>query len=78
MCQVNINCSLPTFMANSYWSELDIVPRLNHRTDCWIEWTILTSNYMDKTVVGPDWFDYCIIVLTIESISVACNYYFVC
>ena len=36
--------------------------RMDHSTDCWIQWTNLTVNYMDRSVVRLDWFQYCIIV----------------
>ena len=47
--------------------------RIDHRTDCWIQWTNLTISYS-----GQARFHYCIIVCTIESILhvVDCNYYF--
>ena len=47
--------------------------RIDHRTDCWIQWINLTV-----TVVRSDRFHYCIIVCTIESIPVGCNHYFNC
>ena len=42
----------------------------DHRTGCWIEWTNITVNYMDRSVVRSDWFHYCI------NYSVDSNYYF--
>ena len=46
----------------------------DHRTDCWIQWT----NLLSVTVVRSDWFHYCVIVCTIESIPFDCNHYFNC
>ena len=34
----------------------------DHRTDRWIQWTDLTVNYMDKTAVGSNYFQFCNIV----------------
>ena len=48
----------------------------DHSTDCWIQWAKLTVSYMDRIMVRSDWLHYCIIVCTIESISVDCNCYF--
>ena len=50
--------------------------QMDHRTDCWIQWTNLTVSYMDRIVARSDQFHCCIIVCTIESIPVDCNHYF--
>ena len=51
---------------------------MDHRTDCWTQWTNLTVNYMDRTVVRSDWFHSGIIVGATESISVYSNHYLNC
>ena len=57
------------FCVSGHWTD--------HRTDCWIQWTNLTNiSYIDRTVTRSDWFRYCVIVCTIESILVRCNHYF--
>ena len=38
----------------------------------------LSCSYMDRIVDRSDWFHYCIIVCTIESIPVDYNHYFDC
>ena len=48
----------------------------DHRTDCLVQWANLTVSYMDRIVARLDWFHYCIIVCTIESIPVDYNHYF--
>ena len=40
--------------------------------------TCITINYMNRTVVGSDWFHYYIIIWTIKTISIDGNYYFDC
>ena len=57
---------LDTEQITGYRHLCDDEYRTDHRTDCWIQWTNLTVNYMDKIVVRSDWFHYYNIVIVYE------------
>ena len=52
---------------SGHWTD----QRTDHRTDCWIQWINLTVSHSGQVKKVY----YCIIVCTIESIPVDCNYY---
>ena len=40
--------------------------RIDHKTDCWSQWTNLIVNFVDRIVARSDWFHCCITVLLCE------------
>ena len=92
ICANSLSICTQTFCVNGQWTlkgseDKDILcvnglrighktQRVDHRTDCWIQWTNLTVNCINRSLVRSGWFCYCLIAQATESIPVDCNHYF--